>query len=247
MRNKIAIGLVLLAVLSLPLAAVQAQSGGELVFGEWIEGTLTASEYEHEYTFQGAAGDVILITMLTQPGTYDLDPAFLLRDSAGNVLVEVDDIVGLNAAAVLELAADGEYSILATRSGGATGSSDGAYILRVAEVELLGPGSTVEATVNSMPEKDMPNLFVLRPDQAVTWAIDFSQPESELHAMYELLMMPDDEAVFSLSETTGVRSGTLNVDLDADVFYILIVQQNYFSFVYDDITLPVTITVSEAE
>jgi len=258
----------LILVLMISLAGgslVSAQGGGTLELDQWIEGELSTSDCVHTYTFQGAAGQLMLIEGLARPGTYDLDPAVVLADSAGNVVASNDDGMGLNALIALELPAEDEYSVTIIPGGLYLMQNDttaplsnwaldcspddsyGAYSLRVRAVEPMVPGSSAEAAVYSVAEKDLPNIFVFRPDSSVTWGISFTQPESELHAQFQMTKMPEGDMVFDLGETNGLRSGTLNVALEGGAVYVLVVNQSFFSFVFDDMSIPITINVTEAQ
>jgi hypothetical protein len=237
--------LVLALLLSLMIPLTAHAQGGKIPFDEWVEGTLTATEFEHFYTFQSTAGTLILVEMLPKIGTYDLDPQLAVRTSTGNTLIENDDTVGLDAVVVVEIPEDGEYTIVATRSGGIDGSSEGEYQLRAREVALLQLGDSVEATVYGDTSKDMPNVFVVRPATSGTWAISFTQPEGELHAAIEMVTAAEGDTVFELGETNGLTSGTLNVSVEADVTYLITVQQSFLSFVFEDITIPVEISIAE--
>lgn len=248
MRKLVALGLVVLVASGLFLNGVPVAKaqGGTLELGQWVEGELTSVQYEQTYTFAGKAGMLVMVEMTTSADS-SLDPALLLRDSGGTPLGQNDDFEYLDALVIAELPADGEYTVVATRSGGATGDSEGAYGLRVSAVVLTKPGDTVEATVLSNYELDKPTYFVLMTDTAATWAITFNQPAGELHASLSLTSYPDDDTAFELGETTALRSGTLNVDLEAGMMYLLIVKQSWGSFVWEDTSMVVTISISEAQ
>jgi hypothetical protein len=179
-----------------------------------------------------------------------LDPALLLRGADGAVLAQNDDYVSLGAFIILELPADGEYSILATRSGGATGSSEGDYRLRVSEADLLEPGETVEVTIYSDAALNVPGVFVVRTEADATWAISFSQPGGDLYGSLEMnTWSPDSsygDTIFELGNTAKVRTGTLNVDLTAGTFYVLQVQQAFFSYSFETAEAVISVTVAEA-
>ncbi|MBN1201068.1 MAG: PPC domain-containing protein [Anaerolineae bacterium] len=248
MRKNIVFGLVaaLVAVLALPLvvtSVAEAQGGEALELGQWVEGELTEAEYEVFYTFEGTAGTVLVFEMYAT--TYDLDPVLILRDPSGVAIAQNDDFSGLDSMLILELPADGEYTILATRSGGSTGSSFGPYRLRASEASVLEVGGSVEATVYADYEKDMPNLFVVKPEATGTYAFSFEQPEGDLRAMFRLSNAEDDMLVFELTETAGVRTGTLNTDLEGGMVYVLTVRQSFMSFVMEDISIQVTVSLDE--
>ncbi|MBN1965036.1 MAG: hypothetical protein JW910_10330, partial [Anaerolineae bacterium] len=57
---------------------------------------------------------------------------------------------------------------------------------------------------------------------------------------------PESDSVLYLQDTSGSRSGTLNIDLEAGAFYVVSVQQSLYSFVWDDISIQVVISLAEA-
>ena len=245
MRAKMSVLLLILVFAMAP--AVMAQGGGAITLDEWVEGTLTESDYEHVYTFEGTAGQFVMVEMNTINESWDLDPALVLRDPTGLVIASNDDFISLDSMIAISLPSDGEYTVLATRSGGATGSGGGDYQVRVSNVELLAPGVTVEATIYANYDKDVPTTYFLRPEVDGTWVVTFGQPEGELRASLSMVTLSDSYSVFDLQDTSGVRSCTLNVDVVAGEVYTLTVQQSYWSYVYEDISIPVTVSINTVE
>ncbi|MBN1681660.1 MAG: hypothetical protein JW966_15375 [Anaerolineae bacterium] len=241
MRFGIMFGAAALCVgLLIVIPTVAAQDGEQasdtfLPYGEWVEGRLTTGDYEHRYVFAGEAGSVILIEMLPKPGTYELDPALWLYDAEGLAIGQRDDFLGLDAVLVAELLVDGDYTIVATRSGGPDGISSGAYMLRVSRVDLFEPGDHVMAVLTAGGEDNFPFYYVLRPRETESWAIHFSQPAGDLFASIGLVKLPDENTVFWLGETAGIRYGTLETDLEAGQFYVLVVRRS-LSIAPDSVT-----------
>jgi len=238
-----------LTVVNLPTPVAQAQ-GGELQFDQPVQGTISDSSYEQTYTFQGTAGQLILIAMDAVEDDYELDPALLLNDASGNRLSENDDFgSGFNAMIAYALTEDGTYTVIATRSGGSTGSGGGDFTLTLSEAELFQPGSTVEAVINSNYELAKPNIYFIKPNADGTWALSFNQPGGDLYASISLVTTDSEEGeihVLDIEGTGGVRSGTMNVDLIANQIYILTVEQSWYSYSWDEMEVTVTLTLNEA-
>ncbi len=121
-------------MITLCLAVIAlAQTVGTLSYGDTVTGTITNDDPIHEWTFEGAAGDVIHIQMVaTNLSDGGLDSYLLLLDAAGDVLAENDDASDLTINAAIEgfeLPADGSYTIQATRFGFASGLVTGEYEL----------------------------------------------------------------------------------------------------------------------
>ncbi|HEX3051308.1 MAG TPA: hypothetical protein VHP83_11680 [Aggregatilineaceae bacterium] len=271
MRKGTTFGLAVVLVASLVAAALpapiaQAQDGGALPLGEWVEGELTQTACTASYTVQASKGDLILVEFVRSMGTMDLDPAMVITDSVGTIVLIADDTVsGLGAAAILESTGDA-YTITGMPSSLYYNQADttaplaswdltcptdatyGKYMVRASMPELLVPGSSVTSTIYADYAKDASSVYVIRPDAPVTWAFSFEQPGNDLRAGIELMKMPDEETVFALEDTMGVRSGTLNVDLEAGQIYFLVVNKSPYAFLFDDTaTIDVTISISEAQ
>lgn len=248
MRKSTLLGLLMLVlVAAFGVSAVAAQDTTPIELGTWVEGELTNATYEVKYSFEGKAGQIVLVEMLPKPGTYDLDPALILRDSDGDILGQDDDFSYPVSVVAAELGADENFVVLATRSGGSTGSTEGAYWIRVSVVEPLTAGSKVEATLTTDSENETPNLFVIRPEESGEVKIGFSQEPSELYASVELSQWISDTyptTVFSLDDTAKVTNASVSVELEAGQIYILNVSRSFGAFSFDDAELVVTVSIS---
>jgi hypothetical protein len=233
--------------------AVHAQGGGTtLPLNEWVEGSVSPTEFEIPYTFSATAGELILIEMYDNAADYSVDPKLILSDSSGTQLAEDDDTVGLGAVIVFEVPADGEYSLLATTAFGADGTDEGTYIIRASQVTPLEVGSTIETTIYAEDSENVPVVSVIRPEADVTLAFSFTQEPSDLYVSLSLEAEPVDEfdfgnTVFELSETSGLSGATLNAPLTAGETYLFVVQKAPFSFSFDTTESTVSVTVSEAQ
>ena len=103
-----------------------------LVYGDTVGGEITNRQPQQVWTFSGAEGDVVTITMIATADDYSLDTRLYLYtledfDDNGEPLAQNDDasnpeIEGLNSQIeVFELPDDGEYIIVATRLGDGVG------------------------------------------------------------------------------------------------------------------------------
>jgi hypothetical protein len=119
-------------------------------------------------------------------------------------------------------------------------------VLRARLVTPLGPGDSVRAKIFADFKQDRPNYFLLRPEDDTTWAIRYSQPQSDLSARLRLVRHPTGDVLFELSDTTGARKGALDVSLEDGALYVLIVQQGLLVSVGEDVSLLVNIAVDEA-
>jgi hypothetical protein len=242
----LALVLALAAAFALPFTPRAHAQGGALELGVWVEGDLTEEAFEQTYTLSATAGQTLIIEMQSAGEDY-LDPYLILQDAAGNVVAENDDASGLDSAIVYTVAADQEFSLVATRAGQADGSSTGHYKLRASEANVLEVGSSVTTTLSTVEGQNLPSYYVITPADSATWAISFSQPGGDLYMGMALERLSDSIQVMEVDDTMSVRSGTLNVDLDGGETYLLIVQQSLYSWVFEEMSVDVTIDIAAAE
>jgi len=105
-----------------------ARGGGSLSYGQTERGPLNNLYPSHNWTFEGTAGDRIIVTMRDATGADLLDPLVILADSQGREVAQNDDAApdapGVETLGPRDsrleyaLPATGVYTIKATRFGG---------------------------------------------------------------------------------------------------------------------------------
>lgn len=122
----------------------------QIAYGDTVSGTINDDIVSRLYTFTGSEGDTVRITMEAAPG-FDLDSYLELQDSSGNVIDANDDInpgVIRDSRITIELPADGDYKVLASRYVGEdTDVTSGDFDLTLAlltEEDLLASGVNQE-------------------------------------------------------------------------------------------------------
>ncbi len=118
-----------------------------LSYGRGAVGTITADSPEQVYAFAAQRGDLITITLQRISG--DLDPALILADSAGAILLVNDEDAanpGTLDAAIrdYQVRQTGTYLILATRFGRAAGTTRGGFTLALDLADGATLGFTAE-------------------------------------------------------------------------------------------------------
>jgi hypothetical protein len=216
-------------------APVRAQDGN---FGEFVEGSIT---------FEGEAGEIILVEMHPAPGTYDLDPELALENSAGDVIYTNDDAAGLSAVIVTELEEAGEYTIVATRSGGEDGSSTGDFVLRVQTVTPVAVGETNTATITSVEDENLPQLLVYIPEGDTSATLSVEQQPDVLYAGIEVIQTSGeefgDDTLFDLYDTSGLTNLTATFNVTGGEIYLIVIRNQAFAF--EEASLDVTVTITE--
>lgn len=120
----------------------QAPTDRSLQYGETVTGTLDNSIFEHHYSFEGTAGDVISVDMALVHESGNLDTKLILLDPQGEVLAENDDIeltTTNSRLSEISLPESGTYTIIATRFDGATGFTTGEYRLTLVSTNGTEP------------------------------------------------------------------------------------------------------------
>ncbi len=151
-----------------PTPTPQAGDITPIAVGDRLQGELTAGEPAARYSFSGASGDIVTITLESE----DFDAYLLLEDEDGNLLTEDDDSAGRLNSRITDftLPADGTYIIVATslqyeRSGGARfGTGD----------FTLSFGTS--GVVIGEPQTDMHYDEVIGIDETVTGSVNANQP-----------------------------------------------------------------------
>ncbi|NLX10300.1 MAG: hypothetical protein GXY36_11640 [Chloroflexi bacterium] len=119
-------------------AGAEAADGPRaLAYGETAEGVIDDETVSEIYTFTGAAGDQVRITMEAAEGS-TLDCYLQLQDANGEILDANDDIdpgIVRDSRIEMELPAAGEYVILVSRYvGNDAATTSGAYVLRLEQI-----------------------------------------------------------------------------------------------------------------
>lgn len=133
------------------VAVDSSMPGGEAIaVGATVNGALDNTAYFQDWTFDGAAGDVVTITLVNTSG--DLDPFLYLLDADGATLTTNDDaddasVGAFNSQIVsFTLPADGSYIIRATRFGDEFGGTTGSYALTLDSGGSTAPGPEASTT-----------------------------------------------------------------------------------------------------
>ncbi|MBN1967610.1 MAG: PPC domain-containing protein [Anaerolineae bacterium] len=218
-------------------AAVTARNDTALAYGSIVTGNLTEVQPALTYTFAGQRGDRITVRMDAVDAT--LDPLLILSGPDGNEIVRDDDSGGDFNALITDLllTADGEYTITATRYGGAQGTTRGRFDLILAGVPVLpepdavveagdapdtarpiAPGQTASGTVTDV----LPGVFYVFSAQAGD-TIDFSLMAIGGDLDPYLALLDANQALLATDDDSGVEfNARLVVTIPADGLYYVV-------------------------
>lgn len=147
---------------SLTVPSLAWAQGESISYGDTVIGTITNEEPLHTWTFEGADGDTITITMeATNLADGGLDSYLELLDPSGTVIAENDDASNATINAAIEnfpLTEDGTYTIHATRFGQESGTATGDYSLSLQLASEIEASPTDEAP----PTTDSPEFNIGR-------------------------------------------------------------------------------------
>ncbi|MDX1995303.1 MAG: PPC domain-containing protein [bacterium] len=132
-----------------PTEPVEAVDGGAIAVGDTVEGTLTEAAPSINYTFEGQAGELVTITMISE----DFDTYLILFDGGTEVARDDDSAGNLDSRiGPIALPESGTYTILATSFGIETSGSPGtgSFTLSVtaATVDPIEYTQSIEGTIS---------------------------------------------------------------------------------------------------
>lgn len=176
MLNKFKLFIIIGVLLSSVMTPF-AQTDTLISYDEVVTGELDSDVYEQLYTFEGQAGDTVVIQMVATSGDPRLDSFLILRDAQGEELASDDDTAGnLNSLiGPYTLEESGTYTVVATRFQRETGTSNGAYELSVSlgDFEAVSVGDVKEVTIDN---------------ENPIWFFSFTPPTSDIYQLnYNLL------------------------------------------------------------
>ena len=224
--KRLAMGLILGVTLLAGVLPAAAQLEGQPISnGDSVTGKITNVDFDVLYSFEGKAGDVVEIEMLSV-GEAGFDPYLYLTTPENNILARNDDYYDLNARIVARLPADGTYVIVATRLGERSGSGEGNFELHLQQIPVAAAGQVLEGSA-SYGERPPTHVIVL--EQSGLYTLTYTQVRGSYYpALIVSWVNPDsnyDEDVAQLS-ARGLRGGSLTLELQADAIYALSVEQN---------------------
>lgn len=166
-----------------------------LGLNQFVDGELTADQYQRFYSFEARKDDIISISMDRVSGS--LDPYLVLANAGWQPLVENDDGGGGSNSRITDylIPADGTYYIIATRFNRAGGTTTGRYRLELSSsgnafddmvqgaVQVSYGITTTGSISNDTPEQ----LYAFRGQQGDAVTASMTRGDGNLDAYLELL------------------------------------------------------------
>lgn len=226
----------LCVLLVVPVLSVGAQDDGGanlLAYGDTVTGEIENRQFEVIYTFAGTAGDLVTITMTRTNDNDDLDPYLYLTTLDNDILMQSDDdYFSYNALIIAELPADDTYQIVATRNGGRSSTSSGAFALSLDKGRGMELGVVAEGSVINDYQTGDFQFFIPEADGA--YVVTYQQVQGEFHPALSVLRLGNDTYGYNetIGEFTALRLKQLQftMDLEANRIYLFTFSYNYYDY-----------------
>lgn len=204
-RRLVTLSLVVVMALALVpvLPRAHAQAGGQIAYGEVVQGQITAKNYFQVWQFEGQKGDRVQILM---EGDGNLDPYLGLIEFASENVVMEDDDSGGNSNAYIEatLPSSGTFLIVATRYNFDIGTTEGSYALGL--VAAGSPTNVSNPTAVNEPVEIEPGIFYMG-DMTLEEPVNGTIEPAAYAQLYSLeLQAGDDLMIVMMADGSNLDS-----------------------------------------
>jgi len=220
---------------------------GEMTLDTPVAGEITDDAYAQLYALEVEAGTELIVGMFADAS--NVDAYIIVATEEGDVLAEDDDsgaeVNGVNSDALLALTIEeaGVYFIVATRSGVATGKSEGDYLLLATVpdpsepqddptsnngmpegVEYMGDMQIGDTASGALDNTTFVHLYTFDGQAGETVTITMTG-DGGLDS-YLGLMDPNDEVVAEDDDSAGGTNAQISIRLSESGSYIIIATRN---------------------
>ncbi|MEQ8677718.1 MAG: hypothetical protein RLP44_04090 [Aggregatilineales bacterium] len=238
MFNKKVMLIIAIMTVSLMIIPLQAQS--TLTYGDIVTGELTNDEFEVEYTFESATGDVIIVEMTPVDALGDLNsPELILLGTDNRVLTDTSGGFNIGSAVlVAEIPVDGTYTIIAGRRDGRAGDSVGEFTLELIQPEEITIDIPIEGSVSS---EGRSQYYLVQ--SSTTFAVSYEKMMGEMSPQVSVNTLSDDSG--GLEEIATAQGDELTIatlgNFSASTTYIVSVGEALFDFNFREVTAGFTL------
>jgi hypothetical protein len=236
----------MLALLALSSMTLLVSAQETIAYGDIITGEITNDEFEIEYAFEAAAGDLVVVEMRradTDSELYNAD--LIVLNPAGDMIADTTDYYGSNGAqavVLFEAAEDGTYTILATRDGGRGGSEVGNFTLRLIQAEEL----TSTPIQGEMGTEALDAYYAIRTDGPVnvryTWLEGNYAPAMQVRLLEEMGYPSNQSA--SVSGTLA-EDATVTVVVQGENLLLVSVTGNPIDYFFNDVSASFELSLAD--
>lgn len=227
-------GWLMVAVMVIGLGGPQvahAQGGDDSViaYGDSVNGEISNRTFEEVFSFEGEAGDLVVIAMDVLSGDFD---AYLYLTTEDNEVVAQNDSIGFynNATIVASLPDTATYLIVATRYSGRSGYGGGRYSLSLNEANPVRLDSVIEGTsVYGRP----PTVHLFAPEAGGAFTITYNHVSG---TNFPDVVVSRVDPTYGYNEdvaTLGgyqLAAGSMTLYLEADALYSIVTRDSYYDY-----------------
>lgn len=227
-RMKKMLFLITLFILIVPLSAQAQGRLTPLEYGSTTPGEISNVNFEQIYTFEGQADDVVIIE-LKRSEVATFDPYLYLTTLQNELIASNDDYLNLDSRIVARLPVDGTYQIIATRTGGRTGSGEGAYRLSLNKAQANAINTTIEG--RAVPGEASP-VHVFIPETAGIYTITYRMVSGNYFPSLKLQQIVENNNYMEEIGLIGGRTlhgGSLTMEFELGIIYVMSVEQSYYT------------------
>ncbi len=194
--------------------------------GKWVNGEITSDTYAINYSFSAKEGQLLTIVMMADPDNTGLDTALELRDDAGDLLEQNDDVLDNYAMILYKVPSDSNYTIVATRYQGKDGDSTGKYLIELNQATMLKQGQKMTVKIASDFDKRYPQFYVIQPESNGTVKFEFNVGDGELYpqlGVFKWVHNDYPEVFFSGYSMDNINNLSFGAQMDSKDYYVLMV------------------------
>lgn len=234
-------------ILIVPIAIVAQEAENLLTYGDVAESHIDNQNFERLYTFEGSAGDIIMITMTRPDPNDDLDPQLFLATEDNQLLISNDDTYSRDSRIIYQLPDDGTYLIVASRLSGRFGTDEGSFTITLDKLDSLELGVTSEGSIESL---GIPSVDVFIVETPGEYLIQYRHIRGDYYpAMVVNKLVPNSSYPEEVARVDGqaLASGTVTLSLETDAIYVISLVQSNYNYTYETERAVYTIRVMAAE
>ncbi len=221
-------------------ATVEAKAPTTIAYGDLIEGEITADQTEISYLLTVAKDDIVVLDMRRSKDSELYSTAVIVQDPDGNEIVNTtEDTSANNTVAGFIAAADGDYTVIATRN--KYSDTVGAFQLRPTAPKLLASGDSIKAVVNN---KTADVYYALPAGTDIK--IAYNQTAGDYFLYFRIVVLDSKTSATISASSTAIKGITWTVGLttdSADYITLVSVGANEYDLQHDDINSKFTLEV----
>jgi hypothetical protein len=218
-------------VASAGVADAQTTGGAQttpIKYGDVVRGALSNKNYQITYTFKGKKDDTVVISYISDYGAdKSLFGRVLSVTQGKTVLIDPTNSIGR---AFLTLPSDGDYTVIAGRTDGKKGTEEGAFILRLINVQPLEDGTAVTQKISHADvtaNTSIDDYYLLQPNGAFT--VKYELTDGEERPSIDIDKVYDDGGLSTVASMSGsiLDNGVLGITPDKGSTYLVHINDFY--------------------